>query len=149
MRTAALLCKLSEEDATAGTAREVFDAATLGGARALLRDDLGRLARGAKADIVLVDLDQTHMAPVAEVDPIKALVYCATGADVDTVIIDGRLRVAGGKVLGVDYDGLWAGAEQFNARLTASVAQLHFRDQPLTTFYEPALPAWQEEKMTT
>jgi cytosine/adenosine deaminase-related metal-dependent hydrolase len=148
MRTAALLCKLSEADATAGTAREVFDAATLGGARALLRDDLGRLAQGAKADIVLVDLDKTHLGPVAEIDPIKALVYCATGADVHTVIVDGSLRVAGGEVLGVDLDSLWAGAEQFNARLTASAEQLHYRKQPLTAFYEPALPDWQEEEVT-
>ena len=69
MRTAALLNKLTEQDATAGLAREVFDAATLGGARALLRDDVGRLAAGAKADIVLVDMDQLHIGPAAAHDP--------------------------------------------------------------------------------
>jgi cytosine/adenosine deaminase-related metal-dependent hydrolase len=148
MRAAALLCKLSEADAMAGTAREVFDAATLGGARALLRDDLGRLACGAKADIVLVDLDNTHLAPVAEIDPIKALVYCATGADVHTVIVDGIVRVAAGEVLGLQVDRLWEGAERFNARLTAGAAQLQYRNHPLTSFYEPALPAWQEEELT-
>jgi cytosine/adenosine deaminase-related metal-dependent hydrolase len=147
MRTAALLCKLSEADATSGTAREVFDAATLGGAAALRRDDLGRLAPGAKADIVLVDLDKSHLAPVAEVDPIKALVYCATGDDVDTVIVDGVVRVAGGSLLGVDLEDLWEGAERFNARLRASVAQLHYRNQSLALFYEPAFPKWQEEEM--
>ena len=147
MRTAALLCKLTEGDATAGTAREVFDAATLGGARALQRDDLGRLAQGAKADIVLLDLQKTHLAPVAEVDPIKALVYCARGDDVDTVIVDGVVRVAGGALLGVDLGRLWDGAERFNTRLTASVAQMQHRNQPLTTFYEPAFPDWQEKEV--
>ncbi|MFN8464190.1 MAG: amidohydrolase family protein [Caldilineaceae bacterium] len=146
MRTAALLCKLSEADATAGTAREIFDAATLGGAKALQRDDLGRLSPGAKADIVLVDLQQTHLAPVAAIDPIKALVYCARGDDVDTVIVDGVTRVAGGAVLGADLDGLWAGAERFNARLTASVGQLYYRNQPLSACYEPAFPDWQEKE---
>lgn len=145
MRTAALLCKLTEADATAGTAREVFDAATLGGARALQRDDLGRLAPGAKADIVLVNLEETHMGPVAAIDPIKALVYCANGDDVATVIVDGVVRVAGGEVLGVDLDRLWAGVEQFNARLRASVAQLNYRNQPVSAFYEPAFPNWQSE----
>jgi cytosine/adenosine deaminase-related metal-dependent hydrolase len=147
MRTAALLCKLTEGDATAGTAREVFDAATLGGARALQRDDLGRLAQGAKADIVLLDLQKTHLAPVAEIDPIKALVYCARGDDVDTVIVDGVVRLAGGALLGVDLGRLWEGAERFNTRLTASVAQMQHRNQPLTTFYEPALPNWQEKEV--
>ncbi len=148
MRTAALLCKLTEADATAGTAREVFDAATLGGARALHRDDLGRLVPGAKADIVLVDLEKTHLAPVAAIDPIKALVYCANGDDVDTVIVDGMVRVHETAVLGVDLDRLWTGAEQFNARLRASVAQLSYRNQPVTEFYEPAFPTWQNEEET-
>lgn len=120
-------------------------AATLGGARALQRDDLGRLAPGAKADIVLVNLEETHMGPVAAIDPIKALVYCANGDDVATVIVDGVVRVAGGEVLGVDLDRLWAGVEQFNARLRASVAQLNYRNQPVSAFYEPAFPNWQSE----
>ena len=141
-------CKLTEADATAGTAREVFDAATLGGARALQRDDLGRLAPDAKADIVLVDLEKTHLAPVAAIDPIKALVYCAHGNDVDTVIVDGVVRVANGNMPGVDLDRLWAGAEQFNARLRASVAQLTYRNQSVTEFYEPAIPTWQSEEKT-
>ena len=148
MRTAALLCKLTEADAGMGTAREVFDAATLGGATALQRDDLGRLAPGAKADIVLVDLEKTHIAPVAAIDPIKALVYCARGDDVDTVIVDGVVRVAGATVLGVDLDQLWAGAERFNARLRASVAQMHYLNKPVTEFYEPAFPSWQAEEGT-
>jgi len=146
MRTAALLCKLTTADATAGTAREVFDAATLGGARALLREDLGRLAPGARADIVLVDMERTHLAPMAAIDPIKALVYCAHGDDVDTVIVDGVTRVAGGEVLGIDHKHLWAGAEQFNSRLRASVSQLSYRNRPLTEFYESAFPDWNREE---
>ena len=149
MRTAALLCKLTEADATAGTAREVFDAATLGGARALQRDDLGRLAPGAKADIVIVGLEGSHVAPVAAIDPIKALIYCARGGDVDTVMVDGVVRVAGGEVLDADYGRLWAGAETFNGRLRASVAQTYYRNMPLTEFYEPAFPAWQSEEGIT
>ena len=89
MRTAALMSKLADADATSGTAREIFDAATLGGAKALQRDDIGRLAAGAKADIALVDLEKIHIGPVAAHDPIKALVYCANGSDVNTVIVDG------------------------------------------------------------
>jgi cytosine/adenosine deaminase-related metal-dependent hydrolase len=120
MRTAALMSKLTDEDATSGLAGEVFDAATLGGVKALQRDDLGRLAPGAKADIVMMDLEQTHLGPVAAHDPIKALVYCARGQDVDTVIIDGVIRVHRGEILNINIQTLRAGAEAFNKRLRES-----------------------------
>ena len=47
---------------------ELFHAATIGGATALGRDDLGRLAVGAKADLVMLDLDAPGMRPVREAD---------------------------------------------------------------------------------
>ena len=77
MRWAALGCKWIDRDANRGTARDVFNAATLGGARALGRSDIGRLAPGAKADIIIVDLHRLHSGPVD--DPIKTLVYAACG----------------------------------------------------------------------
>ena len=50
---------------TVGT-REAFHAATVGGANALGRDDLGRLAAGCKADLVLVDLAEPIMQPARD-----------------------------------------------------------------------------------
>jgi 5-methylthioadenosine/S-adenosylhomocysteine deaminase len=100
MRWTALACKWADRNAAHGTAREVFNAATLDGARALGRDDLGRLAHGAKADVVIVDLSRLHIGPVD--DPIKTLVYAADGSDIETVIVDGRLVVQGGQVPGID-----------------------------------------------
>ena len=144
MRTASLMSKMTDGSALSGLAREVFDAATLGGARALQRDDLGRLAVGAKADIVLVDMQKTHIGPVAADDPIKALVYCAQGSDVDTVIVDGVTRVAGGDLLEMDIDGLRAGANQFNQRLLTSVGRATYQGRPLTEFYAHTYPDWEE-----
>ncbi|NLE76301.1 MAG: amidohydrolase family protein [Chloroflexi bacterium] len=143
MRCAMLMSKLTDEDPLSGLAREAFDAATLGGAKALGRDDLGRLAPGAKADIVLVDMEQVHIGPVAADDPIKALVYCAFGDDVDTVIVDGKTLVQGGELLGVDVPALRERADAFNRKLTASVSLATYRGRPLTDWYEPAFPAWQ------
>lgn len=142
MRTAALMSKLADADATSGTAREIFDAATLGGATALQRDDIGRLVVGAKADIVLVDLQKTHIGPVAAHDPIKALVYCATGSDIDTVIVDGMVRVQDGDVLIVDREALAHDAQQFDQKLQQSVAQATYQGRSVTEFYEPAFPDW-------
>src|SRR5258705_1172225 len=53
MRWAAVCSKIVERNTEATIAAHAFDAATLGGARALGRDDLGRIAQGAKADLVL------------------------------------------------------------------------------------------------
>src|SRR5262249_54381184 len=57
MRTASYFGKVMSHNLFAASARDVFEAATLGGARALGRDDLGRLTPGAKADIVIIDLE--------------------------------------------------------------------------------------------
>ena len=103
MRTASYFGKVMSADLHAASAADVFSAATLGGARALGRDDLGRLAPGAKADIVVIDLsggDTLRYGPVR--DPIKGLVECGIGDDVETVIVDGVVRMENRRIPGVD-----------------------------------------------
>ncbi len=110
MRWTALACKWMDRDANRGTARDVFNAATIDRARALQRDDIGRLAPGAKADIVIVDFRKPHIGPVD--DPIKTLVHVAGSADIDTVIVDGKLVVEQGRVPGLDETKLLAQAAE-------------------------------------
>ncbi|PYM28998.1 MAG: ethylammeline chlorohydrolase [Candidatus Rokuibacteriota bacterium] len=103
MRIASYFGKVVSHNLFAASAAEVFEAATLGGARALGRDDLGRLAPGAKADLVVIDLatrDTLRFGPVR--DPIKALVECGIGDDVVTVIVDGAVRMRDRVIPGVD-----------------------------------------------
>ena len=104
MRTASLANRFAEKDYLAGSYRDVFNAATLGGAKALGRDDLGRLCAGSKADIVIVDLSKTEYGAIF--DPIKALIEYGSGRDIDTVIIDGKTIVDRGRFLGVDEEDL-------------------------------------------
>jgi cytosine/adenosine deaminase-related metal-dependent hydrolase len=139
MRWAALTCKIVEHDFTVATAADVFSAATLGGAQALGRDDLGRLAPGAKADIVVVDMQKLRIGPYR--DPIKALVQCATGDDVDRVIVDGRTLVEGGRVLGVDERALLADAQREAERLWATVPEWHWQGLTPDEFSPPSFPA--------
>jgi cytosine/adenosine deaminase-related metal-dependent hydrolase len=109
MRLAWFLGKAVDRTPESPSCQDVYDAATLGGARALRRGDLGRLAPGATADIVVVDLGRGHIGPV--LDPIRALVTCATGQDVHSVWVQGRRVVEAGRALFADEAKLRAGAE--------------------------------------
>ncbi len=100
MRFASVICKIVERNATAGLAEDVFHMATVGGADALGRPDLGRLQAGCRADIVLLKIDTPKAAPVY--DPFQFLVHAAHGEDVDTVIVDGKTIVEGGHVKTID-----------------------------------------------
>ncbi len=112
MRIASYFGKVISHNLFAAPAAEVFEAATLGGARALGRDDLGRLAAGAKADILVIDLatrDTLRFGPVR--DPIKALVECGIGDDVESVIVDGVVRMRDRVIPGVDLAAVRAQAQ--------------------------------------
>jgi cytosine/adenosine deaminase-related metal-dependent hydrolase len=114
MRLAAALSRVISRSEIAGTARQVFDAATLVGASALGREDLGRLAVGAKADFVTYRTDTVTMAPLR--DPLRNIVHHAGPADVDTVVIDGRVVLEDGQPVYADEreiaQQLQAAAEQ-------------------------------------
>ena len=104
MRTASYMGKLMSHSYFAASAGDVFRAATLGGAISVGRDDLGRLASGALADIILIDLTgrgTLRYGPVR--DPVKSVVECGVGDDVDTVIVDGKICMEGGVIPGVDF----------------------------------------------
>lgn len=103
MRLALLLSRLTSRRVEGATVGDVFDAATVGGARALWRDDIGRLRRGARADLVLVSLDHPQMTPVN--DPLRSLVLQAGDRAVRDVYVDGRQVVANGRVLTLDHLG--------------------------------------------
>lgn len=86
------------EGMPAATSDMLFDAATLGGAWALARDDIGRLAPGAKADIAVIDLGAALQTP----DPIQTLMTSCSGRDVRDVWIDGRRVMQDRQIPGVD-----------------------------------------------
>jgi cytosine/adenosine deaminase-related metal-dependent hydrolase len=119
MRWAAVVSKIVERETESTTAAHVFDAATLGGARALGRDDLGRIVAGARADLVLWKGDSWGLTPLR--DPVKNIVYNATAEDVERVWVNGRLVVEGGHVLAADektiFAALQAGAERMWPRM--------------------------------
>ena len=79
------------------TPTEVLSWATMNGARALGRDDLGILDVGKKADLSVLRLDQPHLTPL--LDLTSSLVHYAQASDVESVMVDGEWVMRDGEVL--------------------------------------------------
>src|SRR5262249_20179922 len=112
MRTASYFGKVTSGDLGAASAADVFTAATLGGARALGRDGLGRLAPRASADVPIIDgagRDTVRWGLVR--DPMKSLVECGIADDVETALVDGIVRMENRQIPGVDLPALRARAQ--------------------------------------
>lgn len=101
MRTASLLQKVSTLDPCAIPAYTALQMATVNGAKAIGREgELGVIASGALADILLVDLEKAHLYPHTNL--ISELVYSTHASDVDTVIVNGNIVVENRKCLSMN-----------------------------------------------
>ena len=113
MRLAALVGKVRfphQPDRWVG-ALDVWKMATQGSARVLgLVGDIGSIAPGRKADLVLLQSDSVFLRPLNHV--VNALVYAETGADVTTVLVDGRLILEKGRLLTLDESRLRSQAQE-------------------------------------
>lgn len=92
---AGMVSKLHSRDSGVARAGELVNAVTLDAAAALRRTDIGRLEKGARADLVAIDLAKPHMQPVS--DPLRAFVWRASGRDVESTMVDGEFLVADGR----------------------------------------------------
>lgn len=111
------------------TAQETFEAATLGGARALgLADRLGRLQVGYKADLVGYSLDAPSLTPLN--DPVRQVVYGERGSGVDTVIVDGRIVLRDGRCTLIDEVALLREAQDAHAELQEQITHSLGDSQP-------------------
>jgi 5-methylthioadenosine/S-adenosylhomocysteine deaminase len=98
--------------------RDVFAMATSAGARALgVAHELGRLAAGYLADLVVFDFRRAHLTPL--LDPLGTLVHDGCGRDVEHVFVDGRQVVAGGEVTLADAGRIRAEAQAVSEALWA------------------------------
>jgi cytosine/adenosine deaminase-related metal-dependent hydrolase len=98
------------------TARDVLWMATRGGARCLGRNDLGSLEPGRAADVILVETRRLSYAGAGS-DILAALVFSPFPEPVDTVIVNGRVVVEAGQLVGVDVPALVERAERISGAL--------------------------------
>jgi len=101
MRTCALLHKVNNLNPEIASALEIVKSATINGAKVLRMDNkIGSLEIGKKADIITINPDKPHLSPIY--NPYSHLVYAVNSADVENVIVNGKIIMRDRKVLGVD-----------------------------------------------
>lgn len=100
-------------------AAEVLDCLIGGGARAMRQQDqIGAIAPGMQADLILLDTDTLAFTPLNDLD--RQLVYCENGSSVRLVIVAGSVRVRDGQVLGIDERALRAEARALASQLAGA-----------------------------
>src|SRR5262249_33922236 len=138
MRTAILAGRIVSRDIRAADPGSLLHAATIAGSRALGRDDLGRIAVGAKADLALVDLSHPLMQPVR--DPLRSLLYRAAAGAVRPGLVDGVVAYATGKAVGLDLPAAAATLTQAQARMLRDCTRHDYRGRHGDTIAPPSLP---------
>ncbi|KQV38371.1 MULTISPECIES: amidohydrolase family protein [unclassified Rhizobium] len=123
---------------------KIFEMITIDAAHALgMEHEIGSLEVGKKADITIIDMMKPHLMP--NWMPVHRLVHQVLGSDVDTVIVDGKILMEGGKVLTADVDAALAfGQEEALALAARAGLEAHMHDPGWSrlyrTFEEPVVP---------
>lgn len=90
---------------------DVFRMATLGGARAVgMADEIGTLAVGKVADLVVFDARRPHLRPL--INPLGTLVHTGRGGDVEMVLVDGETLVEDGRPVRADLEEICTEADK-------------------------------------
>ncbi|MFO7481241.1 amidohydrolase family protein [Oceanibaculum nanhaiense] len=122
MRCVAMYARVIGESVDDLNTSDVFNAATMGGAKALRQPDIGGIAPGFKADIVLLDAKHPSMMPLRE--PIRSLVYVAGDRAVNDVFVDGNQVVKDGKCLTIDLQAASEALQEAQQRSLKKVSRL-------------------------
>lgn len=122
MKATALLHKGVYKDPTLLPATQVLRMATIEGAKALLwNKQIGSIEVGKKADLAIIDFKKPHLYPLF--NEFSHLVYAARAADVDTVLIDGKIVMENREVKTVNVDEVLEMAEKTKENLLARLAE--------------------------
>lgn len=138
MRWATVLCKVSAESVEATSLADVFHAATVGGAKALRRDDIGRLAVGCKADLSLVNLAHPSLQPVR--DPLKSLVFSGLERAITDVFVDGKQVVVDGNVTTIDVEAVVREMARGQTQALRSASSADYAHRPAEEIFPMTLP---------
>lgn len=144
MRMASYTSKLADWSCFSGTAAEIHTSATLGGARAIGRNDLGKIAPGATADIAVINMQTLNNVPCR--DPVKALVNSATREDVTHVIVDGKLVIDEGKLLVIDEEKLVEQVQKTTQAIWDRIPENHYLGQHSDAVSPQSYEPWEPDQ---
>ncbi len=133
IRMGSYISRILEGSTQDCTFADYFRSATLGGAQALNRPDLGRLAPGAKADIIIIDMSGFHLG--VHDDPIRTFMLSGSGRDVRTSIINGKVVMQDHQIPGVDLEALQPKAQAYYQKLRKSYQERSIQDLPEEEFF--------------
>jgi cytosine/adenosine deaminase-related metal-dependent hydrolase len=128
IRTGSMISRLIEKEVEDSTFADLYRAATLGAAKFLGRDDLGRLAVGAKADIIAIDLDGFHMGVID--DPIRTMIASGSGRDVKLSIINGRLVMKDQKIPNLDLEEIKSKGQKYFEKMRKGYLERDYQQLP-------------------
>jgi len=143
MRWASIIGKLMDGDRSAASSLDVFNAATLNAAKALGRYDIGRLVKGAKADIIILNVNNFRYAPIA--DPIKSLVNAGTCDDVETVIVAGKKLIENKMLIDVNEEAVMKNAKKVAEEEWAKIPDWDWAQRSKHEIGPPSLKTLEEK----
>jgi cytosine/adenosine deaminase-related metal-dependent hydrolase len=138
LMTGMLAARIADPAAPHQGSADFWDAATLGGALALGRSDLGRLSPGARADIAIFRLDDAVMTPA--IDPITTLIAGGSGRVTQATFVDGRLSMCQGRVAGIDLAAAQSRAQAQFDGLVAKYPERSWQHPPVADLFPPSYP---------
>jgi 5-methylthioadenosine/S-adenosylhomocysteine deaminase len=119
MAAAARLGKIHHLNPTVMDARTVVRMATLDGAGVIgLGEKIGSLEKGKEADLILIDLDKPHLTPLYNI--FSNLVYSASGADVHTVMVGGRMLMRNRSIVAFDLEEVLDQVKRISRKINRS-----------------------------
>ena len=119
---AAKLQKLIRNDPEALPAKQAFEMATIGGARALgLDKEIGSLETGKRADLITINLDVANAVPLF--DPYSQVVYALKGGNVLDVVVNGKEVVRDHRAVTLDQAAILAKAREYGLSVAQSRKQ--------------------------
>jgi 8-oxoguanine deaminase len=132
------VAKVVEGRLDAGSVADYFRAATIGGATALGRSDLGRLLAGAQADLNVFGLSDPHIGPAD--DPVRTILMNGSARDLHMTVVAGRVVMRDGVVPGVDAASMAGKAQVLFDKMRAAYSERDYLRRAPADLFPPSFP---------
>ncbi|SNT46573.1 Cytosine/adenosine deaminase [Bacillus sp. OK838] len=136
VRIGSMLSRMVEGETDGSVYADFFRSATLDAAAFLGRNDLGRIAAGAKADIIAIDLDRYHMGVID--DPIRTMFVSGSGRDVKLSIINGKVVMKDQKIPNLDLKEIKYKGQKYFDKMRRGYLERDYQKLPEKELFKPS-----------